>query len=50
MMFIQLLEGLHQTEASVVCLAKDRQIGKRYKITKACVSEAFPEIDWGNRS
>ena len=50
MMFIQLLEGLHETEAKVVCLAKDSQIGKRYKITKACVTEAFPEIEWGNRS
>tara|TARA_Y100000389_G_scaffold179844_1_gene194262 strand:+ start:2846 stop:3298 length:453 start_codon:yes stop_codon:yes gene_type:complete len=50
MMFIQMLEGLHETEANVVCLAKDSLIGKRYKITKACVSEAYPEIEWGNRS
>ncbi len=50
MMFIQLLEGLHESEATVVCLAKDRKIGKRYKITKACISEAYPEIDWGKRS
>ena len=50
MMFIQLLEGLHESEAKVICLAKDKQIGKRYKITKACISEAYPEIKWGNRS
>jgi len=50
MMLIQLLEGLHEEESKVVCLAKDSQIGKRYKITKACVSEAYPEIQWGNRS
>ena len=50
MMFIQLLEGLHQEEAAIVCLAKDGQIGKRYKITRACISEAYPEIQWGNRS
>lgn len=50
MMFIQMLEGLHESEAKVLCLAKDSQIGKRYKITKACVSEAYPEIEWGNRS
>ena len=50
MMFIQMLEGLHQEEANVVCLAKDKKLGKRYKITKACVTEAYPEIQWGNRS
>ena len=49
-MFIQLLEGLHETEANVLCLVKDSHLGKRYKITKACVSEAYPEIEWGNRS
>ncbi len=48
-MFIQLLEGLHMDEANVLCLAKDKKLGKRYKITKACISEAFPEIEWGNR-
>ena len=50
MMLIQLLEGLHEEESKVVCLSKDKQLGKRYKITKACVSEAYPEIQWGNRS
>ena len=29
---------------------KDKQIGKRWKITRACVEEAFPSIEWGNRS
>ena len=50
LIFIQLLEGLHVDEANVICLVKDKQIGKRYKITKACVSEAYPEIQWGNRA
>lgn len=50
MMFIQILEGLHEEEATIVCMAKDSQIGKRYKVTKACVTEAYPEIQWGNRS
>ena len=50
MMFIQMLEGLHEGEAEVLCLAKDKQIGKRWKITKACVEEAFPQIQWGGRS
>ena len=49
-MFIQMLEGLSAGEAEVLCLAKDKQIGKRWKITKACVSEAFPAIEWGGRS
>ena len=48
-MFIQLLEGLHKDEASVLCLVKDKQLGKRYKITKNVVAEAYPEIQWGNR-
>ena len=35
-MFIQMLEGLHKDEANVLCLVKDKQLGKKYKITKAC--------------
>ena len=50
MLFIQLLEGLHQGEAEVLTLMKDKQIGKRWKITKQCVEEAFPQIKWGGRS
>ncbi len=49
-LFIQLLEGLHEKEAEVLCLMKDRKIGKRWKITRQCVEEAFPQISWGNRS
>ena len=49
-MFIQMLEGLHKDEAKVLCLVKDKQLGKKYKITKACVSEAFPQINWGGRT
>ena len=49
-LFIQLLEGLHKGEAEVLCLMKDSQIGKRWKITKQCVEEAYPSITWGNRS
>lgn len=49
-MFIQLLEGLHPDEAEVVIAAKDKTLGKKYKVTKACVSEAFPAIQWGGRS
>ena len=49
-LFIQLLEGLHKGEAEVLCLMKDKQIGKRWKITRQCVEETFPQIEWGNRS
>ena len=49
-MFVQMLEGLNAGEGEVLCLAKDKQIGKRWKITKACVTEAFPQIEWGGRS
>jgi hypothetical protein len=49
-MFIQLLEGLHPDEAEVVIAAKDKSLGKKYKVTKACVTEAFPAIQWGGRS
>tara|TARA_B100001778_G_C18312176_1_gene504808 strand:+ start:10 stop:441 length:432 start_codon:yes stop_codon:yes gene_type:complete len=49
-MFVGLLEGLTSAEAEVLVLAKDKKIGKRYKITKATVTEAFPQIVWGNRS
>ena len=49
-MFVQILEGLNAGEAEALIKAKDKQIGKRWKITKATVSEAFPSIVWGNRS
>lgn len=50
-MFVQLLEGLHESEAEVVCLVKDKKLQKKYRITKSVVQEAFPQIVWGkNRS
>ena len=49
-LFIQLLDGLHAKEEEVLTLIKDKKIGKRWKITRQCVEEAFPEISWGNRS
>ena len=50
-MFVQLLEGLAAEEAELLCLIKDGNLNSKYKrITKAVVSEAFPQIDWGNRS
>tara|TARA_B100002019_G_C21202210_1_gene564648 strand:+ start:474 stop:908 length:435 start_codon:yes stop_codon:yes gene_type:complete len=49
-LFIQMLEGLSAGEAEVLCLVKDKNLGKRWKITRAVVTEAFPSIQWGNRS
>lgn len=49
-MFINILEGLHPLEAEIVCLCKDKKLSDRYKITKEIVSEAYPDITWGNRS
>lgn len=49
-MFINILEGLHPLEAEIVCLCKDKKLSDKYKITKEIVSEAYPDINWGNRS
>ena len=49
-LFIQMLEGLHKDEAKLLVLAKDKKLQDKYKITRACVEEAFPTIKWGGRS
>ena len=42
MMFVQLLEGLHQTEAYMLVDAKDKVLHKTYKgLSSAVVKEAF---------
>ena len=48
-MFIQMLEGLHPEEASIICLVKDKNLTAKYKITKEMVAEAFPDIRWSDR-
>ena len=48
-LFLQLLEGLHEDEAEVICLMKDKKLPDKYKVTKAVVTEAFPVIQWGGR-
>ena len=48
-LFMQLLEGLHEGEAEVICLMKDKKLTDKYKVTKAVVTEAFPDIQWGGR-
>ena len=49
-MFIQLLEGLHPEEAEIICLVKDGQLNKKYKLTRDHVETAYPDITWGGRS
>ncbi len=48
--FINILEGIHPLEAEILCLTKDKRLQEKYKITKEIVSEAYPDIKWGNRS
>lgn len=48
--FINILEGIHPLEAEILCLVKDKRLQEKYKITKDIVSEAYPDIIWGNRS
>ena len=49
-MFIQLLDGLHPEEADIICLVKDGQLNKKYKLTRDIVETAYPDIIWGGRS
>ena len=48
-LFVQLLEGLVEDEANLLVAACNKDIQSKYRITKAVVSEAFPQIEWGNR-
>lgn len=50
MLFIQMLEGLHQEESELLILVKDGRLQEKYRITKNVVQEAFPQIKWGGRS
>ena len=48
-LFVQLLEGLHEDEANLLVSACNKDIQSKYRVTKAVVAEAFPQIEWGNR-
>jgi hypothetical protein len=50
MMFINLLRGLHPKEAEILILTKDKKLTDKYKISLDNVKEAYPDIQWGNRS
>ena len=42
-LFVNMLEGIHWTEAEALCLAKDRKLHTKYKTLKEdIVREAFP--------
>ena len=49
-MFINILEGLHPLEAEIICLVKEKNLEEKYKITRAIVEEAYPDIVWRDRS
>ena len=49
-MFIQMLEGLHATEAEVLIKAVNKTLHKKYRITQSVVKDAFPSIEWGGRA
>lgn len=42
-LFIEMLEGLHHTEAEVICLAKDKKLQTKYpSLSEDIVREAYP--------
>ena len=50
-MFIQMLEGLHQSEAELLCAAKDKKLHQVYKgLSDNVVKEAFGWTDHYTRS
>ena len=49
-MFIQLLEGLHESESEIVMLVKDSKLQTKYRITRALVEDVFgKEITWRDK-
>lgn len=48
--FIQMLEGLHPEEAYLLILTKDKRLTDQYNVNRSQVEEAYPDIQWGNRS
>jgi hypothetical protein len=44
-LFINMLEGLHYTEAEIICMVKDRKLESKYpSITYELVNEAYPGL------
>ena len=50
-MFVQMLEGLHESEARVICYAKDKSLHQVYKgLSHAVVKESFGWNDEYNKN
>ena len=45
-----MLEGLHPEESYLLILVKDKLLTDRYSLNRGQVEEAYPDIQWGNRS
>jgi hypothetical protein len=44
-LFIEMLEGLHYTEADALCLSKDKKLQSKYPgLTEDVVREAYPTL------
>ena len=48
-MFIQLLESLHESEAELLMLVKDKKLQSQYRITRAVVEAVFEDIHWRDK-
>tara|TARA_R100001463_G_scaffold2929_3_gene12147 strand:+ start:241 stop:690 length:450 start_codon:yes stop_codon:yes gene_type:complete len=48
-LLVQLLESLHQDEAEIVVLAKDKDLQSKYRITRNVVEEAYPDVVWRDK-
>tara|TARA_B100001250_G_scaffold375295_1_gene362762 strand:- start:472 stop:921 length:450 start_codon:yes stop_codon:yes gene_type:complete len=48
-LLVQLLESLHQDEAEIVVLAKDKDLQSKYRITRNVVEEAYPDVQWRDK-
>tara|TARA_R100001463_G_scaffold51017_1_gene101513 strand:- start:233 stop:682 length:450 start_codon:yes stop_codon:yes gene_type:complete len=48
-LLVQLLESLHEDEAEIVVLAKDKDLQSKYRITRNVVEEAYPDIQWRDK-
>ena len=48
-LLVQLLESLHQDEAEIVVLAKDKDLQSKYRITRNVVESAYPDVVWRDK-
>ena len=48
-LLVQLLESLHEDEAEIVVLAKDKDLQSKYRITRNVVEEVYPDIQWRDK-